>query len=197
VRRDTCGLCGEHAEFFTWGFGGDGLLGHGDMQSQPSPKRIEALRGIPVTNASAEKHHAVALSENGLMYSWGNGDTADFWGCPHVEKRLLPTPIEALRGVRMGSIAAAGNRTFAVADTGEAWAWGCDGDPLFPLGYGGQPGHMFCPKRVEPLQGLKIESVIVGSDLAAWCWKSMTIPWARGAALGQKYGVREFWSLKN
>lgn len=43
-------------------------------------------------------------------------------GNPEVERELLPKPIEALRGVHVGCIAAGGARSCAVADTGEVWA---------------------------------------------------------------------------
>ena len=36
--------CGE---IFTWGRGGFGRLGHGNREAAESPKRIEALEGIP------------------------------------------------------------------------------------------------------------------------------------------------------
>jgi alpha-tubulin suppressor-like RCC1 family protein len=107
---------GKDKEVFSWVYGEDGCLGHGDTQNQPSPKRIEALRGVLVSSTSFGVRHALALAEDGLMYSWG-GDT--YWtllGNPHVRVELLPKPIEALRGVRVGSIAAAGNRSYAVAD---------------------------------------------------------------------------------
>jgi alpha-tubulin suppressor-like RCC1 family protein len=47
-------------------------------------------------------------------------------GNPDVKSELLLTPVETLRGVRVISIAAAGSRCYAVADTGEVWAWGDD-----------------------------------------------------------------------
>jgi hypothetical protein len=39
---------GEYGELFSWGVGGDGLLGHGNTQYQPSPKRVEALGSVKV-----------------------------------------------------------------------------------------------------------------------------------------------------
>jgi hypothetical protein len=53
VRRVCAGAStafaiGEDGELFSWGGGCQGL-GHGDEQDQPSPKRVEALRGVPVS----------------------------------------------------------------------------------------------------------------------------------------------------
>jgi alpha-tubulin suppressor-like RCC1 family protein len=145
------------------------------MRNQSYPRRIEALQGVRIRSASAGQYHAIALSEDGLMYSWGNDDNTPFWGFPHVEKGLLPKPVEALRGVRMGSASATGNRTFAVTDTGEAWGWGCDGAPPWPFGPGGQPGHMFWPGPlpVEDMKGIQVDGVVgVNNDAhTCWCWQ--------------------------
>jgi alpha-tubulin suppressor-like RCC1 family protein len=80
--------------------------------------------------------HALALTEDGLVYTWGQNTQRALPGKPSVETELLPKPVEALRNVRMSSIAAAGHRSYAVADTGEVWAWGVDGVGLPPLGHG-------------------------------------------------------------
>jgi hypothetical protein len=41
------------------------------------------------------------------VYAWGENEERAFLGNPHVARELLPKPVEALRGVRVGSIAAA------------------------------------------------------------------------------------------
>jgi alpha-tubulin suppressor-like RCC1 family protein len=46
VRRVCAGwgrafTIGQAGQLFAWGFGGHGILGHGDERNQPSPKRIE------------------------------------------------------------------------------------------------------------------------------------------------------------
>jgi alpha-tubulin suppressor-like RCC1 family protein len=41
---------GENDDLFLWGRGQFGQLGHGDYQNQPSPKRVEALRDVRVSN---------------------------------------------------------------------------------------------------------------------------------------------------
>jgi alpha-tubulin suppressor-like RCC1 family protein len=115
---------GEAGEIFSWGGGCCGLLGHGDKRHKPSPKRIEALHGVRVSDVSAGWYHALALAEDELVYAWGENESRALLGNPDVEKELSPKPIEALRGVRVRSIAVATNRSYAVSDTGELWAWG-------------------------------------------------------------------------
>jgi E3 ubiquitin-protein ligase HERC2 len=88
-------------------------------------------------------------------------------GDPHVEGELVPRPVEALRGVRVGSIAGFGLRSYAVADTGELWAWGGEGDYSSPLGHS---KRISCPlpNPIESLRGIKVDAVaaIVSHTLA-------------------------------
>jgi alpha-tubulin suppressor-like RCC1 family protein len=73
---------------------------------------------------------------------------------------LSPKPIEALCGVRVPSVAAADNRSYAVADTGELWAWGYNDDFLPPLGLDDDEQLIYhLPKLVESLPGIKVDAV--------------------------------------
>jgi E3 ubiquitin-protein ligase HERC2 len=157
----ACTIC-EDGAVFSWGNGYAGRLGHGDTQSQPSPKRVEALRGVRVSSVSAGICHSLALAEDGLVYAWGQNAARTVLGNPHVERELLPKPIEALRGVRVASIAAHGVPSYAVADTGEVWAWGRDGDWAVPLGHGEQVDCPL-PRLIESLRGITVDAVATGA----------------------------------
>jgi alpha-tubulin suppressor-like RCC1 family protein len=152
---------GEGGKLFSWGLGENGLLGHGDEKDQPSPKRIEALRGVRVSSVSVGGWHALALAEDELVYAWGENRGRALLGNLHVERKLMPKPVEALRGVRVGSIAAADVRSYAVADTGEVWAWGEEDKGDAPLGHGEQM-NCHLPKLIESLRGIKTDAVLAG-----------------------------------
>jgi hypothetical protein len=118
VRRVCAGYrvafaIGEDGELFSWGIGWDVSLGHGDKQDQPSPKRVEAVRGVRMRSVGCGQYHAVALTEDGLVYTWGENPRRSTLGNPDTGVHLLPKPVEALRGVRVGSIAAGDQRTYA------------------------------------------------------------------------------------
>jgi alpha-tubulin suppressor-like RCC1 family protein len=156
---DVVFAIGEEGEVFSWGRRGNYIPGHGETQTQPSPKRVEALQGIRMSSVSFGDCHALALAEDGLVYAWGvNRERAVFGGF-HVKKVLLPRPVKALRGVRVGSIAAAGLRSYAVSDTGELWAWGCEAEYVTPLGHG-EKRHCCLPKPIESFRGVKVDAVI-------------------------------------
>jgi alpha-tubulin suppressor-like RCC1 family protein len=177
VRRVCAGLgtvfaMGEGGEFFSWGFGNHGLLGHGDTQNQSVPKRVEVLQGVRVGSVSVGEYHALALTEDGLVYAWGVNKRRALLGDPHVKRELLPKPVEALGGVRVGSIAAGGHRSYAVSDTGELWAWGAGKGRIPSPGHGDEidcllpkpiePCHCLLPKPIESFRGVKVDAVTAG-----------------------------------
>jgi alpha-tubulin suppressor-like RCC1 family protein len=113
--------------------------------------------------------YAVALSEDGLVYAWGYNWNYAVLGYHDVMEERLPKPIEALRRVRVRSIAAADNRCYAVAETGQLWVWGDDNEPPpyhnnpAPLGHG-EPRRRPQPKPIESLHGVKVVEVAAGTD---------------------------------
>jgi alpha-tubulin suppressor-like RCC1 family protein len=82
-------------------------------------------------------------------------------GNPHVEVELLPKPVKALRDMRVGSIAAAGPRSYAVANTGEVWAWGNEEGLLAPLDHG-EEKRCPIPKPIKSLQDIRVDAVVAG-----------------------------------
>jgi hypothetical protein len=121
-----------------------------------------------------------------LVFTWGRNAHGILLGHPNVERALLPKPVQALRGVRVGSVATAGSRSYAVADTGEVWAWGFD-DTSLGLGDGEQR-HCLEPKPIEALRGIKADAVAAGhnhtlalaDDGGVYVWGG-TLAAARGA----------------
>jgi alpha-tubulin suppressor-like RCC1 family protein len=187
---------GEDGELFSWG-GSDwkiNSLGHGDWEDQPSPKRIEALRGVRVSSVSARWKHTLALTEDGLVYSWGENKGGALLGRPHVEEDGddWPKPVEALRGVRVGSITAGYYRSYAVADTGEVWVWGLDNAGLIPPGYGAKIDRPL-PEPIESLWswGIKVDAVAseanytlaLADDGSVYIWGRSNAAWTSAIGL--------------
>jgi alpha-tubulin suppressor-like RCC1 family protein len=168
VRR-VCGrlaaafAIGEAGELFSWGCGEYGRLGHGDDRNQLSPKRVEALQGIRVSSVAIGQCRVLALAEDGLVYTWGENHDRDLLGNPDIERQMLPTPIEALCGVRVGSVAAGEIRSYAVSETGELWAWGANGVGYPPLGHG-KGIRWLLPEPIESLRGVKVDAVAAGHN---------------------------------
>jgi alpha-tubulin suppressor-like RCC1 family protein len=102
---------GEDGRLFSWGYGPFWTLGHGDEQNQAAPKRVEALRDVRVSSVSLGLYHVFVLTEDGMVYAWGKNTANASLGNPHVLGELLPKPVEALRCLRMCSVAAGGHRS--------------------------------------------------------------------------------------
>jgi len=58
---------------WSWGYGEDGQLGHGDWQDQLLPKKVEAFAGQHVVAVSVGGTHSLALTADGAVWSWGWG----------------------------------------------------------------------------------------------------------------------------
>jgi alpha-tubulin suppressor-like RCC1 family protein len=158
---------GEDGELFSWGKVIFGTLGHGDGQNQPSPKRIEALRGVRVSQVSVGSLHVLALTEDGLVYAWGELMRSAILRERGGGREPLPKPVEALRGVRVASLVAAGNCCFAMADTGELWAWGSNNTA--PLGHHEQMDYCPVPKPIEAFRGIKIDALAANDSYTIVC----------------------------
>ncbi|CAM9609193.1 unnamed protein product, partial [Hapterophycus canaliculatus] len=99
-RQVCCG--GQHAavltdcgEIFTWGRGGFGRLGHGNREVVESPKRIEALAGIPCVQVACGFAYTAAVTASGELYTWGAGENGRL-GLGDVEDRHTPCRVEGL-----------------------------------------------------------------------------------------------------
>jgi alpha-tubulin suppressor-like RCC1 family protein len=114
---------------------------------------------------SASTLACMAASEP-VAYSWGDSASDAILGRSHdaalgYGHTSRPNPIEALCGVRVGSVAAGGERSYAVADTGEVWAWGSDTYRHSSLGHGERRiGPV--PVPVVALRGIKVDAAIAG-----------------------------------
>jgi alpha-tubulin suppressor-like RCC1 family protein len=189
---------GQDGEVFSWERGKDGLLGHGDTEDQPIPKQVEALRGVQVSSVSVGWYHAIALTEEGLVYAWGENTERALLGKPNVERELLPKPVEALRSIRVDSVTAAGHRSYAVAGTGELWVWGVGANMMKPpLGHGEQTSCPL-PMRIESLRSIKVDAVAAHDHhTLALTDDGSVFTWGRGHAflLGLGSSVSDAQSL--
>ena len=106
---------------FSFGQSGHGELGHGSLESEVLPRRVEALAetGLRFVAVAAGDYHALALTEEGQVYRWGYEQANG-----HSQEQLTPqlvTALVALVGVRVMLVYAKGYCSCAVADKGELY----------------------------------------------------------------------------
>jgi len=142
---------------FSFGYSDQGALGHGSLEAEVLPRRIEALAqtGRRFVTVAAGGDHALALTEEGELYGWGHA-------CANGHGREEPTPhrVAALIGERVKLVHAQDDASCAVTESGELFTWSEDGS-LYNLGHGVDTPQD-TPKRVEGVGGARIAAVAIG-----------------------------------
>ena len=145
---------------WSWGYGGGGLLGHGDQQNQLLPKKVEAFAGRRVVAVSAGCSHSLALTANGAVCSWGDGEDGQL-GHGNEQNKLLPKKVETFAGRRVVALSAGSRHSLAITADGAAWSWGYGGGGR--LGHGDEQDQLL-PKKVEAFAGRRVVAVSAGTS---------------------------------
>ncbi|XP_026412000.1 uncharacterized protein LOC113307768 [Papaver somniferum] len=114
----------EGGEVFTWGSNREGQLGYTSVDSQPTPRRVSALRAKIVSVAAANKHTAV-VSDCGEVFTWGcNKEGQLGYGTSNSASNYTPRLVEYLKGKVFVGVAAAKYHTIVLGADGEVFTWG-------------------------------------------------------------------------
>ncbi|XP_072310878.1 probable E3 ubiquitin-protein ligase HERC1 isoform X3 [Eucyclogobius newberryi] len=178
-------------EVFSWGDGEYGKLGHGNSATQKYPKIIQGpLVGKVVVCVSAGYRHSAAVTCDGELYSWGEGDFGRL-GHSDSQSRNVPTLVKDVSSV--GQVACGSSHTIAVAQDGRT-VWSFGGGDNGKLGHG-DTNRVYRPKVIEALQGFIIRKVCAGSQSSlALTSAGQVFAWGCGSCLG--CGSSETTSLR-
>jgi len=160
----TLGYCGftlavtDAGAIFSFGRNQKGVLGHGSLEDEVLPRRIEALArtGRRFVSVAAGGSHALALTVEGDLYGWGDGN-ANGHGC----EEHTPHRVDALIGERVKLMDAQHNASCAVTESGELFTWSSSGS-FYNLGHG-VTYPQSTPKRVDVLSWARVAAVAIGS----------------------------------
>ncbi|KAM3626014.1 uncharacterized protein V6R79_021387 [Siganus canaliculatus] len=168
-------------EVFSWGDGDYGKLGHGNSSTQKYPKLIQGpLQGKVVVCVSAGYRHSAAVSEDGELYTWGEGDFGRL-GHGDSNSRNIPTLVKDISNV--GEVSCGSSHTVALSKDGRT-VWSFGGGDNGKLGHG-DTNRVYKPKVVEALQGMFIRKVCAGSQSSlALTSTGQVYAWGCGACLG-------------
>ncbi|KAM9841857.1 putative E3 ubiquitin-protein ligase HERC1 [Aulostomus maculatus] len=178
-------------EVFSWGDGEYGKLGHGNSATQKYPKIIQGpLFGKVVVCVSAGYRHSAAVTNDGELYTWGEGDFGRL-GHSDSQSRNMPTLVKDVSGV--GQVACGSSHTIAVAQDGRT-VWSFGGGDNGKLGHG-DTNRVYRPKVIEALHGFIIRKVCAGSQSSlALTSAGQVFAWGCGSCLG--CGSSETTSLR-
>ncbi|KAA0723274.1 putative E3 ubiquitin-protein ligase HERC1 [Triplophysa tibetana] len=177
----TLAFTSEGGEVFSWGDGDYGKLGHGNSSTQKYPKLIQGpLQGKVVVCVSAGYRHSAAVSEDGELYTWGEGDFGRL-GHGDSNSRNIPTLVKDISNV--GEVSCGSSHTIALSKDGRT-VWSFGGGDNGKLGHG-DTNRVYKPKVVEALQGMFIRKVCAGSQSSlALTSTGQVYAWGCGACLG-------------
>ncbi|ODN06550.1 E3 ubiquitin-protein ligase HERC2 [Orchesella cincta] len=164
---------------YATGYGVGGRLGIGGLESVSTPTLLESISHVFIKKVAVNSggKHCLALSADGDVYSWGEGDDGKL-GHGNKSNCDRPRIIEALRGKEIVDIACGGAHSAAITARGELFTWG--------KGRYGRLGHgdgedQLRPKLVESLKGYKVIDVACGSgDAQTLCITDDDCTWSWG-----------------
>jgi hypothetical protein len=114
----------EDGSTYTWGCGRNGRLGHGDETNCSRPKLVNGLVGIRAKEVACGCYHTIVLSEDGRVYSFGDGRYGQL-GHGDKENKFTPTLIEAaLEGEFVVQVACGYIHSMALTRKGCVYTWG-------------------------------------------------------------------------
>ena len=118
----------NNGTMWSWGGGGDGNLGLGNVTSYSSPKQIGALTNWLKVSAG---YASGAVKTNGTLWMWGSGSEGQL-GLGDTTNRSSPTQVGALTD--WAYIDSNFRFTMAVKTDGTLWSWGRNNDGQLGLG---------------------------------------------------------------
>eukprot|EP00742_Colponemidia_sp_Colp-10_P002931 GILJ01003128.1.p1 GENE.GILJ01003128.1~~GILJ01003128.1.p1 ORF type:complete len:794 (-),score=80.20 GILJ01003128.1:478-2859(-) len=131
----------SRGQVYTWGWGLNGQLGHGNEQNQEEPRVVEGLKNYPVMHiACGDTHTAAVTSESNDVYTWGGGTDGQL-GHGDKVRQNVPRLVQVLRSKGVRIVACGKRHTAALSMSGQLFTWG--GRKEGQLGHGEEGDKLF------------------------------------------------------
>lgn len=123
--RHTLALAAD-GTVYSWGYGGDGQLGHGDFQLQTMPAQIKALQGEHIVDITCGDKHSAVLTSGGDVFTWGDGSLGQL-GLGDFRKQHTPHRVMELQGKMILQISCGAYHTACIDKDEKVYTWGQGG----------------------------------------------------------------------
>ncbi|KAJ8773704.1 hypothetical protein K2173_006354 [Erythroxylum novogranatense] len=158
-------------DVFIWGEGiGDGILGGGVHRTRDSagsqfdaflPKALESTVVLDVQNIACGSRHAVLVTRQGQIYSWGE-ESGGRLGHGFELDVLHPKVINYLNGLNIEFVACGEYHTCALTPSGDLFTWGDGTHTCGLLGHGTETSHWIPRKLGGFMDGIRVTYVSCG-----------------------------------
>lgn len=120
-------LTERHRTIYAAGKNDVGQLGLGHQADSRQVAPISTLSGVPISSLSSGWGHTLALSEDGVVYSWGANKHGQC-GLGHNFNVLEPKEVTVLKDKGVIQVSAGGTHSVALTEDGHVYMWGSCGD---------------------------------------------------------------------
>ena len=101
-----------------------GKLGHGNEAGHSTPKRVEGLVGMVVTQIACGSRHTAVVTSTGECWTWGDKENGVAGHGDAEGHQYTPKLVEKLAGKRVVQLSACGFHTGCLTDSNECYTWG-------------------------------------------------------------------------
>ena len=176
----------DAGEVWAWGVGNYGQLGNGGTTAEPLPVQVAPLSGT-VVQVSAGNHFAIALKNDGTLWSWGYNQFG-MLGDNTLTQRLAPVAVSNTYGGGIAAISSGAQHTLALKNDSSVWAWGRS--EYGQVGIGGWTTL----DEPTPCNGMGDSVVaIAAGSFHSLALKSDGTVWAWGRNSAGQLGVGSYW----
>ncbi|KAJ8773540.1 hypothetical protein K2173_005786 [Erythroxylum novogranatense] len=137
------------------------------------------------SQAIAGPGHSIAVTSNGVVYSFGNNSSGQL-GRSSTEEEWRPRQIRSLQGIRIIQAATGPGRTMLISDAGQVYA--CGKDSFGEAEYGVQGSKMVTtPQLVASLKNIFVVQAAIGNFFTAVLSREgmvYTFSWGNKGKLG-------------
>lgn len=129
-KKVACGAChtlavNEWGQLFSWGSNIDGQLGlNSPNVTEPAPRMVKTLGTSVIVQVACGVNHAIALTNNGELYTWGSHSEGQLGLGPDIKNELKPKLISSLAAVPITFVACGGYHTIVITKSGAVFGWG-------------------------------------------------------------------------
>ena len=191
--RSSCvgwmGPCVSHVIFVIFkqsqyyrGGGMYGKLGHGNEDGHSTPKKVEALNGLTISQIACGSRHTAVITLPGDVYTWGDKENGVAGHGDAEGHQYIPKLLSKLSKETVIQLSACGFHTGCLTKDGNVFSWG-EGK-FGRLGHGNER-NQYGPKLVEEFKGKKPKQISCGGFHTAVCTEDGTMYTFGGGEHGQ------------